>query len=61
MPPGSGQLTLAIDRAHEQTLENFVLGPNSEAFEALTRRVTEFAGFGSVVARVRARRTCYAL
>ena len=45
MSSGSGQLTLPIDRAHEQTLENFIPGPNAEILATLTEQRAEFQGF----------------
>ena len=45
MSSGSGQLTLPIDRVHEQTLENFVPGPNAEIFSSLTQEYDGFQGF----------------
>lgn len=45
MPKATGQLTLPIDRAHEQTLENFVPGPNAELLATLTQAWVEFRGF----------------
>lgn len=39
------QLTLAIDRPHEQRLDNFVVGDNVELLQALKRVDREFSGF----------------
>ncbi|NKB99714.1 MAG: hypothetical protein GKR90_14625 [Pseudomonadales bacterium] len=39
-----GQLTLAIDRAHEQTLSSFVQGPNKEIVSMVTQPRPGFRG-----------------
>jgi DnaA-homolog protein len=40
----TGQLTLAIDRAHEQTLSTFVQGPNEEIVSIMTQPRPGFRG-----------------
>lgn len=40
----AGQLTLPIERAHEQTLETFVAGPNEEIVAAMAKPGEAFTG-----------------